>query len=148
MVAWDLESKSMNGPASWPSTNFVSGSVNLDRMPLSGVSTSTIYRAVIGTNLETTALVLPAARATAGSLWVFTHNQTVARVPGSKVTEQPPQRNRPQQPVAALPTSLLSYSLRLRLLLPVAARSPLHPLRLRWPLISQAKPLHPLPFAL
>ena len=85
------------------------------------------------------------------ALWVSTLNQTVARAPGIKVMDRPLRLIRPQQAVAAPPTSLPSYSL--LLLFPIAARLPLRPLKLTWALarVSQPKPLrlcHRLPFAL
>lgn len=65
-------------------------------------------------------------------LWGFTLNQTAARVPGIKVKEGHLQPTLPPQALAAPPTSLPNYTL--RLLRPVA-RFPLQPLKQvpRWP---------------
>jgi len=122
-------------------------------MPLGGASISTTYRAVFGTYLETTEMVFLAAKVTAESLWVFTLNQTVAQPLGSKVMAQHLQPTHPQQAAAAPPTSLPSYTLRLLLL--VAARSPLRPLQLalaralvRVPQPKRLRRRPPLAFAL
>jgi len=46
-VVRDSDSKSMNGPTSWPPVNFASDSVSLGRRPLNGVSTSTTYKGTV-----------------------------------------------------------------------------------------------------